>query len=58
VNDFVNSRRKFLKAVAASGAGFGGVLACMLAGFRVFEKGGALPIDWIGNSIMNAAALM
>ncbi|HEY1948512.1 MAG TPA: hypothetical protein VGG97_15995 [Bryobacteraceae bacterium] len=37
---------------------FGGVLACMLAGFWVFKIGGALRIDWIGKSIMNAAALV
>jgi hypothetical protein len=37
---------------------FGGVLACMLAGFWVFKIGGALRIDWIGKAIMNAAALV
>ncbi len=34
---------------------FGAVLACTLGGFVLFKVSGALPIDWIGKSILNAA---
>ena len=36
---------------------FGGILACMLGGFVVFQVGGALRIDWIGKIVLNAAAV-
>jgi hypothetical protein len=36
---------------------FGGVLACMLGGFVVFKFGGAVRVDWIGKTILNAAAV-
>lgn len=36
---------------------FGGVLACMLGGFAVFTMGGALRIDWIGKTVINAVAI-
>jgi hypothetical protein len=35
---------------------FGGVLACMLGGFVVFKAGGALPVDWMGKTVLNGAA--
>ena len=34
----------------------GGVLACMMAGFVVFAVGGALPIDWVGKSVLDVIA--
>ncbi len=36
---------------------FGGVGACMVAGFLVFRIGGALPIDWISKLIFNLVAV-
>ena len=36
---------------------FGGVAACMLGGFVVFEIGGATRVDWIGKTLLNLAAL-
>ena len=36
---------------------FGGILGCMLGGFVVFKEGGALRIDWIGKTVLNAAAV-
>jgi hypothetical protein len=36
---------------------FGGVGACMAAGFLVFAVGGALPIDWIGKVVLNMLAV-
>ncbi len=35
---------------------FGGVGACMVAGFIVFRVGGALPIDWVGKAVLNLLA--
>jgi hypothetical protein len=37
---------------------FGGILACMIGGFAVFQVGGALRIDWIGKAVLNAAAIL
>ena len=34
----------------------GGVVACILGGFVVFKVGGALPMDWIGKAVVDAAA--
>ncbi len=31
----------------------GGLLACMGGGFVIFAVGGALPIDWVGKTILN-----
>jgi hypothetical protein len=36
---------------------FGGVLACMAAGFVVFAVGGALLIDWVGKAVLNLIAV-
>jgi hypothetical protein len=36
---------------------FGGILACMLGGFVVLRFVGALRVDWIGKTILNAAAI-
>ena len=37
---------------------FGGVGACMMAGFLVFAIGGALTIDWIGKVVLNVLAVV
>jgi hypothetical protein len=35
----------------------GGTAACMLGGFLVFHYSGALPLDWIGKSVLNLCAV-
>jgi hypothetical protein len=37
---------------------FGGVVACMAAGFVIFAVGGALGIDWMGKVVLNAIAVL
>ncbi len=37
---------------------FGGVGACMVAGFVVFHVSGALTIDWIGKGVLNVLAVV
>ena len=37
---------------------FGGILACMAAGFLVFAVGGGLAIDWIGKAVLNLIAVL
>ena len=36
---------------------FGAVLASMLAGFLIFQLGGAMPIDVVGKLVLNVVAI-